>query len=92
MANDAAWHENGTASHLVAESTTTNATLLVVAYGPRWTTAKIYKMMPAELVHAFVRIAAIRVGFDRSHPIPFIIKGTIHDVSAYVVNGSNFMN
>ncbi|QOJ15221.1 MAG: acetolactate decarboxylase [Planctomycetia bacterium] len=72
---------------VIPDATTTNATLLIVAYVPEWTTISIDRALPAESLDRFVRDAAERAGLETAQPFPFVIEGEFRDVAAHVVNG-----
>ena len=63
-----------------------SATLLTVAYVPRWTRIPIAKEDVQRNLDEFVRNAAKKAGIDVHRPFPFIIDGRM-SVEAHVIRG-----
>ena len=69
------------------EASDAEATLLVAARVPRWTTHRVGADTPADGVDAFVRTTAAGAGLDVTRPFPFVVEGRFRSVDAHVVNG-----
>ncbi len=65
---------------------TTRATLLAVAYVPKWSETAFGQAVGADEVEARVRAVAERAGIDTTRPFPFVIEGELCDLAAHVIN------
>lgn len=68
------------------------ATLMVVAYVPKWSESIVEQALAPDELETYVRDAAKLSGIDVTRPFPFIIEGDFRNLSAHVINGYCPMN
>lgn len=68
------------------------ATLMVVAYVPKWSESIVARALTSDELEAYIRDAAMRSGIDTTRPFPFVIEGELRNLSAHVINGYCPMN
>ena len=68
------------------------ATLMVVAYVPKWSEFIIERGLASDELEAYIRDAAQHHGIDTTKPFPFVLEGEFRNLSAHVINGFCPMN
>lgn len=77
-------NDGETAFTSINKSEFASATLLSLAYVPKWISMELPSKLPLEDA---IELAASLLGTDTSEPFPFYIKGTANEFKLHVING-----
>lgn len=64
------------------------ATLLVGAEVPQWTSVEIPKELTGEALDSWIQIQAEQHGLDTRKPFPFMIEGEVTDLRYHIIHGA----